>query len=187
MQNIGRFKFGGSVRDRHMYICKYEILADFNLAVARQTAKPPNFLAIWYSQYSSTQSYTYQIHHSHFVSLDLMAARPPGGQHLYQNTEHTPDIGRKLGYFSPDDLGCSKVRRTAFEPSRRCHFTDSYSRAEIGQLHSAATVKDKDILSCVCVCVCACVRACMRMCVYMYIIRFSYWYVQILQLKNFFQ
>ena len=25
---------GGSVRDRHMYIYKYEILADFNLAVA---------------------------------------------------------------------------------------------------------------------------------------------------------
>ena len=41
-KNIGGFKFGGSVRDRHMYICKYEILADFNLAVAkvdRQTAK----------------------------------------------------------------------------------------------------------------------------------------------------
>ena len=33
-KNIGGFKFGGSVRDRHTYICKYEILADFNLAVA---------------------------------------------------------------------------------------------------------------------------------------------------------
>ena len=33
-KNIGRFKFGGSVRDRHMYICKYEVLADFNLVVA---------------------------------------------------------------------------------------------------------------------------------------------------------
>ena len=28
-------KFGGSIRDRHMYICKYEILADFNLEVAK--------------------------------------------------------------------------------------------------------------------------------------------------------
>ena len=33
-KNIGGFKFGGSVRDRQTYICKYEILADFNLAVA---------------------------------------------------------------------------------------------------------------------------------------------------------
>ena len=32
-----------------MYICKHEILADFNLVVARQTAKPPNFLAIRYA------------------------------------------------------------------------------------------------------------------------------------------
>ena len=53
-KNIGGFKFGGSVRDRHMYICKYEILAHFNLAVAkvdRQTAKfnsPPKFPAIRY-------------------------------------------------------------------------------------------------------------------------------------------
>ena len=50
---IGGFKFGSSVRDRHMYICKYEILAYFNLVVAkvdRQTTKfnsPPNFPAIW--------------------------------------------------------------------------------------------------------------------------------------------
>ena len=43
-KNIGRFKFGGSVQDRHTYICKYEILADFNLAVAKQTAKPPNLI-----------------------------------------------------------------------------------------------------------------------------------------------
>ena len=32
-RNIGGFKFGGSVRDRHMYICEQEILVDFNLAV----------------------------------------------------------------------------------------------------------------------------------------------------------
>ena len=32
--NIGGFKFGGMVGDRHMYIiCKYEILVDLNLAV----------------------------------------------------------------------------------------------------------------------------------------------------------
>ena len=43
-KNIGGFKFGCSVRDRHKYICKYEILADFNLAVERQTAKPPNLI-----------------------------------------------------------------------------------------------------------------------------------------------
>ena len=30
-KNIGRCKFGGLVRDRHTYICKYEILADFQL------------------------------------------------------------------------------------------------------------------------------------------------------------
>ena len=47
-KNIGRFEFGSSVRDRHTYICKYEILVDFNLAVARQTAKLPNFPAIQY-------------------------------------------------------------------------------------------------------------------------------------------
>ena len=28
-------KFGGSVRDHHAYICKHEILVDFNLAVAK--------------------------------------------------------------------------------------------------------------------------------------------------------
>ena len=53
---IGGFtcKFGGSVRDHHTYMCtcKYEILADFNLAVTKvnnQTAKfnsLPNFPAI---------------------------------------------------------------------------------------------------------------------------------------------
>ena len=40
--NICGFKFGSSVRDHHMYICKYEILADFNSAAAKldhQTAK----------------------------------------------------------------------------------------------------------------------------------------------------
>ena len=55
-KNIGGFKFGGSVRDRHTHTCKYEILGqvEFNLAVAkvdRQIAKfssPPNFLAIQY-------------------------------------------------------------------------------------------------------------------------------------------
>ena len=46
---IGWFKFGGSVWDRHTYICEQEILADFNLAIAQaghQTAKfnsQPNF------------------------------------------------------------------------------------------------------------------------------------------------
>ena len=50
-KNISGFKFGGSVRDRHMYICKYEILADFNLVIARQTTKLPNFPAIQYSCY----------------------------------------------------------------------------------------------------------------------------------------
>ena len=43
-KNIGRFKFGGSVRDHHTYICKYEILAEFNLAVANQTTKLPNLI-----------------------------------------------------------------------------------------------------------------------------------------------
>ena len=32
-KNIGRIKFGGSVRDHHTYIWKYEILVEFNLAV----------------------------------------------------------------------------------------------------------------------------------------------------------
>ena len=51
---LADFKFGGSVRGRHTYICKQEISAEFNLAVAkadRQIAKfnsPPNFPAIWY-------------------------------------------------------------------------------------------------------------------------------------------
>ena len=58
-KNIGRFKFGGSVRDRHTYICKYETLVDFNLVVAKtdcQTIKfnsPPNFPAIRYNFYTS--------------------------------------------------------------------------------------------------------------------------------------
>ena len=39
---LARFKFGGSVQDRHTFICQEEILADFNLAVGRPTAKPPN-------------------------------------------------------------------------------------------------------------------------------------------------
>ena len=48
------FKFDGSVWDCHMYICKYEILAHYNLAVAKadhQTAKfnsLPSFPAIGY-------------------------------------------------------------------------------------------------------------------------------------------
>ena len=37
-----RFKLGGSVQNRHTFICMEEILADFNLAVGRPTAKPPN-------------------------------------------------------------------------------------------------------------------------------------------------
>ena len=46
-KNIGGFKFGGlkfggPVRYRHTYIVNTEILADFNLAVVAQTAKPPN-------------------------------------------------------------------------------------------------------------------------------------------------
>ena len=41
-KNIGEFKFGGSVKDRYTYICKYEMLAGFNLVVANKTAKPPN-------------------------------------------------------------------------------------------------------------------------------------------------
>ena len=32
------------VGDHHRYICKYEILVDFNLVVAMQTAKPPNLI-----------------------------------------------------------------------------------------------------------------------------------------------
>ena len=53
--------FGSSVRDCHAYtfICKYDILADFNLAVAKadcQTTKfnsPPNFPAVQYLIFSS--------------------------------------------------------------------------------------------------------------------------------------
>ena len=45
---LARFKFGGSVQDRHTYICEEEILADFKLAVGRPTAKPTNFPAIQY-------------------------------------------------------------------------------------------------------------------------------------------
>ena len=41
---ISGFKFGDSVRGRHTYTCKYEILADFNLAVASWGAKPPNLI-----------------------------------------------------------------------------------------------------------------------------------------------
>ena len=43
-KNIGGFKFGGSVRNHHTYICKYEILVDFNLVIARRTTKPPNLI-----------------------------------------------------------------------------------------------------------------------------------------------
>ena len=48
---------GSLVRDHHTYICKYEILVDFNLAGAKvdcQTAKfnsPLNFLAARYIIY----------------------------------------------------------------------------------------------------------------------------------------
>ena len=36
-KNIGGFKFGVSVKDRHTctYDCRYKILADFNLAVVK--------------------------------------------------------------------------------------------------------------------------------------------------------
>ena len=55
-KNIGGFKFGGSVRDCHTYICKYEVLAGFNFGGRKldcQTAKfnfLPNFPAICYIQ-----------------------------------------------------------------------------------------------------------------------------------------
>ena len=39
---LARFKFGGLIQDHHRFICMEEILADFNLAVGRLTAKPPN-------------------------------------------------------------------------------------------------------------------------------------------------
>ena len=40
---LARFKFGSPVQDCHMYIiCEEESLANFNLAVGRSTAKPPN-------------------------------------------------------------------------------------------------------------------------------------------------
>ena len=38
-KNIGGFKFGGLVQDRHMYIYKYKILA-----VVTETAKQPNLI-----------------------------------------------------------------------------------------------------------------------------------------------
>ena len=50
-KNIGRFKFGGFVRDHHTYICKYEILVGINLAIVkvdRQINSPPIFPAIRY-------------------------------------------------------------------------------------------------------------------------------------------
>ena len=36
-KNISGFEFGGLVKDHHtyMYICKYEIMTDFNLAVVK--------------------------------------------------------------------------------------------------------------------------------------------------------
>ena len=43
-----RLKFGGSVQDRHTFICMESWKKFFNLAVGRPTAKLPNFLAIWY-------------------------------------------------------------------------------------------------------------------------------------------
>ena len=39
---LARFKFGGPAQDRHTYTCEEENLVDFNLAVGRPTAKPPN-------------------------------------------------------------------------------------------------------------------------------------------------
>ena len=44
-KNIGRFKFGGSVRDRQMYVCtcmKYWQILIWQLQ--KQTTKPPNLI-----------------------------------------------------------------------------------------------------------------------------------------------
>ena len=43
-KNIGRFKFGSSVRESHTYTSKYETLVEFNLAVTSETTKPPNLI-----------------------------------------------------------------------------------------------------------------------------------------------
>ena len=48
-KNIGGFKFWRFGKGLPYVYMKYEILADFNLAVERQTAKPPNFPAIQYA------------------------------------------------------------------------------------------------------------------------------------------
>ena len=45
---IGRFKFGGMIRYCHMYMHAEINLADYNLAVERYIAKPPNFPALRY-------------------------------------------------------------------------------------------------------------------------------------------
>ena len=42
VKSIGGFKLGGSVRDHHMYIYKYEVLAGFKLR--KWTAKSPNLI-----------------------------------------------------------------------------------------------------------------------------------------------
>ena len=47
---LGNFTVG----DHHMYMCKYEILADFNLAVAMQTAKLPNLIPCQFFQLYGT-------------------------------------------------------------------------------------------------------------------------------------
>ena len=54
---LARFKLGDSVQDRHTFICMEEILADFNLAVGRPTAKLPNLnhrqvFRLWYGTHN---------------------------------------------------------------------------------------------------------------------------------------
>ena len=74
-KNIGGYKFGSSVRDRHMYICKYEIMADF---IWRSKARPPNrqiqfptkFPAIQYVAYDTLMT-LYQLHSMTTLRLSL--------------------------------------------------------------------------------------------------------------------
>ena len=48
-KNIGGFLFGGSVRDQHMYIYKYETLGDFNLAVVKIDCQTTKFSRLYSS------------------------------------------------------------------------------------------------------------------------------------------
>ena len=100
--------------------------------------------------HTHTQVYTYQVHHLYIISVHLVATRPLGSQYLYQNAQHTPDVSRKLSHFFYY-LRSGKERGETFKPSHRGDFTDSNCCAKISQLHCAATIKDEDILSCVCV------------------------------------